>query len=355
MKAMIDLEFLKNKKVLITGHTGFKGRWLSLILADCGIKMIGISADDIFKKESRFLFSVIDVREYFCDIKDADSINKIVSIEKPDVVINMAAQSLVNESINHPEESIATNILGFTNIFLASLRLDKKVFFLNVTTDKVYRNLETGQSFVESDFIGGSDPYSCSKSCVELLGYSLYETYVKKMGVSELSVVNLRAGNVIGGCDFAVDRIVPDIYRSVTSEKILSIRMRDAVRPWQHVLDALNAYLIVMKELTNCHDENLYCNYNIGPIQKSQRTVGEVVDLAKSHFPGLKVNFEKGGVAESSYLALDSLHLQKNTDWESVYSEAEALDATFKWYKAYINGQDMITLMRNDINNFFSK
>jgi len=352
---MINLEFLKNKKVLITGHTGFKGRWLSLILADCGIEIIGISADDCFKKESRFLFSSIDVREYFCDIQNGDSVHRIVSKERPDVMINMAAQSLVNESINNPEESISTNILGFTNIFLASLKLDKKVYFLNVTTDKVYRNLETGKSFVESDFIGGADPYSCSKSCVELLSYSLYETYVRKMGVSQLSIVNLRAGNVIGGCDFAANRIVPDIYRSITSEATLCIRMRDAVRPWQHVLDALHAYLIVLKDLIKCHDESLFYSYNIGPIQKSQRTVGEVVDLAKSYFPSLEVDYEKGGIAESSYLALDSSHLQKNTDWEPVYTEEEALEATFNWYKAYINGESMIDLMRNDIHNFFSE
>lgn len=349
---MIDFSTLNGKKILITGHTGFKGRWLCLLLRKFGLNVTGLSMHDDFLHESRFLFDELVIPEYFVDLRDAAETKRIIETCQPDIVIHMAAQSLVGDSIEDPAGTISTNVMGFTNLFVGLMAANSEVILLNVTSDKVYRNSENGVSFKETDELGGSDPYSCSKSCVELLSFSLFQTYVLKLQKADMSVFNLRAGNVIGGADFGRNRIIPDIYRSVLTGDALKIRMPDATRPWQHVVEALFGYLTVLTQSISSGESRQFKSFNVGPIHTDHASVENIVVKAGDYFTTLKFEIERGGSAEANILNLDCNKLVSECGWGQVHSENTWFELTFNWYKKFMEGNPAISLMESDIDAF---
>ena len=349
---MIDFSTLIGKKILVTGHTGFKGRWLCLLLRKFELDVTGLSMSDNFVKESRFLYDKLEIPEYFADLRDAAETKRIIENCQPDIVIHMAAQSLVGASIDDPAGTISSNVMGFTNLFVGLMSAKPDAILLNITSDKVYRNSEKGTNFKETDELGGSDPYSCSKSCVELLSFSLFQTYVLKLQMVDMSVFNLRAGNVIGGADFGRNRIIPDIYRSVSNGDVLKIRMPDAVRPWQHVVEALFGYLIVLTQSISSGERRQFESFNVGPINTQHASVENIVVKAGDYFTSLKFDIEQGGSAEANLLNLDCNKLVSECGWSQVYSENTWFDLTFNWYKKFMEGNSAISLMESDIDAF---
>ena len=352
---MIDLTFLNNKKILITGHTGFKGRWLVGLLSQlCNAKLVCVAPKDIFFKESRVFFEKINIEETFIDISNAKKIDSLIRKTLPDVIIHLGAQSLVNESISNPLKTFSTNILGTANVLAAAGALEKKILILNITSDKVYKNNENLEPFNESSELGGLDPYSCSKSCAELISHAFFDTYVNKLKLSNLSIANLRAGNVIGGGDFGVNRIIPDIYRSTKMGEVLQLRMPYAIRPWQHVLDCLFGYLYAMKHISKSED-SISVNFNVGPQDSNNLTVLDICEQAKKWFPALSLKTNSELVAESKFLLLDSKLLTQSTGWKPVYDTNKAVEQTFKWYYSFDNGANINDLVNKDIQDYLTK
>jgi CDP-glucose 4,6-dehydratase len=351
---MIDLTFLNNKKILITGHTGFKGRWLVGLLSQlCNAKLICVAPRDIFFKESRVFFEKINIEEVFIDISNAKKVDNLIKKILPDVIIHLGAQSLVNESISNPLKTFSTNILGTANILVAAGALEKKILILNITSDKVYKNSENLEPFNESSELGGLDPYSCSKSCADLISHAFFDTYVKKLKLSKLSIANLRAGNVIGGGDFGVNRIIPDIYRSAKTGEVLELRMPYAIRPWQHVLDCLFGYLYALKHISKSED-TMSVSFNVGPQDSNNLTVLDLCEKAKKWFPALSFNTNSELVAESKFLLLDSNLLSQSTGWKPVYDTYKAVEQTFKWYYNFENGANVSDLVNKEIQDYLT-
>lgn len=351
---MIDLTFLNNKKILITGHTGFKGRWLVGLLSQlCNAKLICVAPRDKFFKESRVFFEKINIEEVFIDISNARKVDNLIKKILPDVIIHLGAQSLVNESISNPLKTFSTNILGTANILVSAGALEKKILILNITSDKVYKNRENLEPFNESSELGGLDPYSCSKSCADLISHAFFDTYVNKLKLSKLSIANLRAGNVIGGGDFGVNRIIPDIYQSAKMGEVLELRMPYAIRPWQHVLDCLFGYLYALKHISKSED-TMSVNFNVGPQDSNNLTVLELCEKAKKWFPALSFNTNSELVAESKFLLLDSNLLSQSTGWKPVYDTYKAVEQTFKWYYNFDNGANVSDLVNKEIQDYLT-
>ena len=351
---MIDLSFLDNKIILITGHTGFKGRWLVRLLDKlCNAKLMGVAPKDIFFQESRVFFENIDIDEIFFDISDFKKVDDLIRKVSPDVIIHLGAQSLVNDAITNPLKTFSSNILGTANILSASGSLDKKIMFLNITSDKVYKNSENLDPFTESSELGGLDPYSCSKSCAELISHSFFDTYVNKLKLSKLSIANLRAGNVIGGGDFGLNRIIPDIHRTIKLGEKLQLRMPYAIRPWQHVLDCLSGYLHALNHIAS-FEECVSIDFNVGPQNFEKVTVLDICEHAKKWFPMLIYELNSAVVAESEFLLLDSKLLSETTGWAPFYNTHEAIDQTFKWYHSFENGYDASALINKEVTDYLT-
>tara|TARA_B110000090_G_scaffold203784_1_gene248906 strand:+ start:688 stop:1755 length:1068 start_codon:yes stop_codon:yes gene_type:complete len=349
---MTKFSFLNRKTILITGHTGFKGRWLVRLLSRlCNAKLIGFSPKDSFFDESRIFFEEIDINEINIDISDAKKVSDEMRRVLPDIIIHLGAQSLVNNAISNPLKTFSTNILGTANILSAAGSLNKKVMILNVTSDKVYRNSESLKPFTEDSELGGLDPYSCSKSCAELISHSFFDTYVNKLKLTELSIANLRAGNVIGGGDFGENRIIPDIYRTIQSGKPLELRMPNAIRPWQHVLDCLSGYLHALSFIASSK-KSISMNFNVGPQDTEKFTVLEICQRAQKWFPSLSYNINSQVVAETKVLLLESTLLSQSTGWKPLYSTPEAIDQTLKWYHDYDKGHLASDLMDKEIKDY---
>ena len=263
----MDSNFWKNKKVLLTGHTGFKGSWLSLWLQKLGVDLVGFSKS-IPTKPS--LFELADVEKNMTsimgDITHIERITDVVKQHNPEIIIHMAAQSLVHKSYDQPLETFSTNIMGTVNLLEAIRNTSKKCVIINVTSDKCYENQELSRGYKENDPMGGYDPYSSSKGCAELITSSFRDSFFKNSNDKDydISLASVRAGNVIGGGDWADNRIMPDIMRGILNKKIIKIRNPTAVRPWQHVLEPLRGYLELAEKLYNYKSEYTE-SWNFGP------------------------------------------------------------------------------------------
>ena len=326
----------KNKKVLITGHTGFKGSWLTIWLNKLGAKVYGISLDvpsnpSNFKINSVKSFSKnynFDICNY---IKLKSTINKI----KPDYIFHLAAQALVKKSYQNPKLTFETNSIGTLNILesLKELKIKKKCSLVIITSDKSYKNLEIERGYVEGDLIGGHDPYSASKACAELIIQSYLKSYFNKK--TNIRVAIARAGNVIGGGDWSENRLIPDIIRSYSKKKTLEIRNPNSTRPWQHVLEALAGYLILGKKLHN--SKNFHSEiFNFGPSIKNSLSVLGLIKIIKKSFKGLKwkIKISKKHY-ESKLLSLNSKKAYKRLNWKCVLLTNETINFVTDWYQAY--------------------
>ena len=342
--------FYRNKKVLITGHTGFKGGWLSLFLKILGSEVFGIS--NMRKKislESGFDSTLIH-KEILTDINNVSVYKKEILDFEPDIVFYLAAQPLVREAYKNPVKTINTNIMGLTK-FLNFIREVRSVkLILTVTSDKVYEHKQIKQQFIESDRLGGIEPYGASKAMQEMIVKVFYESYFKESNVSMLTV---RAGNVLGGGDWAKDRLIVDIINSIISKKKMEVRYLHNTRPWQYVVELIYGYLLLVKRFYN--DDLGYGTYNFAP-QKSY-PAEDILNFSKVYWGenfNFKVSKNKTHIFEEQNLQISNKKIQTYIKWQNHQDLTEVLRNTFDWYKAFINKKQLYDLNTKIINEYLN-
>jgi CDP-glucose 4,6-dehydratase len=343
----------KGKKVLVTGNTGFKGSWLSAWLQHLGAKVWGFSLDVPTKPAN---FEVLDleklIRHIEGDVRNRQAVMQVVSQIKPDMVFHLAAQALVRKSFDVPAETFETNAFGTMNI-LEALRHDPKVKVgVFITSDKCYRNLEWPWGYREDDVLGGEDPYSTSKGCAELIIRSYHHSFF----MNGPNVASTRAGNVIGGGDWAEDRIVPDAVRAWSQEHTLKVRSPNATRPWQHVLEPLSGYLWLGARLWAGDREARGQAYNFGPNPLVNQSVSELLSALAGHWPGAKWKTEEtiGEKKESTLLKLCCDKALHQLGWHAALDFEATVAMTARWYRNYYHkdGADMMDLTRRQIDDY---
>jgi len=340
---MISFEnIFYGKTILITGHNGFKGTWLSLWLNKLGANVIGVSLPE---DEGNHHFSQlnVDVKEYFCDIRNVDGLRKIFLESQPEAVFHLAAQSLVRPSYKDPLETWSTNVMGTANVLEMCRLTDTVKAVLIVTSDKCYENREWRWGYREVDRLGGHDPYSASKACCELVTKSYRDAFPHDRTAG--LIASARAGNVIGGGDWAVDRLIPDVMRAIRNNEEMIIRSPHSTRPWQHVLEPLSGYLMLVKKLLEGQVE-YSAAWNFGPGDQSNRTVLEVVEQLNLNFPTLKLAInenENEKVHEAGLLKLDSSKSNDILLWKSVWGWQSALEYTANWYISNFSNSSSIS------------
>ncbi len=348
----MDLSFYKGKKVLVTGHTGFKGTWLCRILINAGAQVTGYSLNPPTEPN---LFSMADVESrmnsVIGDIRDLDHLKKVFEQTQPEIVLHLAAQPIVRDSYKDPVYTYETNVMGTVNI-CECVRLNPCVkSFLNVTTDKVYKNNEWEWGYRENEPLDGFDPYSNSKSCSELVTHSYINSFFDNMN---LAVSTARAGNVIGGGDFANDRIVPDCVRAAIEGKDIIVRNPHSTRPYQHVLEPLAAYLIIAQK--QFEDKKYAGFYNVGPDETDCVTTGNLVDTFCAKWgEGIKwIDRYDGGPHEANFLKLDCSKLKTTFGWKPRWNFDTAIEKSVEWSKVYAAGGDVVACMDKEIEEFFN-
>lgn len=344
-------EFYKGKRVLVTGHTGFKGSWLSRILVNAGALVTGYSLEAP-TEPALFTMAGLEgrMRSVIGDIRDLEHLKQVFEETRPEIVLHLAAQPIVRDSYKDPVYTYATNVMGTVNI-LECVRLFPCVrSFLNVTTDKVYENMEWEYGYRENDRLDGYDPYSNSKSCSELVTHSYKKSFFegRSCGIS-----TCRAGNVIGGGDFANDRIVPDCVRAAMKKEAIVVRNPHSTRPYQHVLEPLAVYLMIAK--AQYEDESFAGYYNVGPDDQDCVTTGELVDMFCSLWGnGMTwINKSDGGPHEANFLKLDCSRLKSVFGWRPRFHVKEAMGLTTEWFGAMESGKDVIEVMDRQIKDMF--
>ena len=345
-----DLTFYKGKKVFVTGHTGFKGSWLCRMLLDLGAEVTGYSLEPPTEPS---LFKLADLGSQICsitdDIRDLDSLMKAFRDTEPEIVFHLAAQPIVRESYKNPVYTYETNVMGTVNILECIRQTDSVRSFLNVTTDKVYHNREWEWGYRETDPLDGFDPYSNSKSCSELVTHSYKNSFFADR---ELTVSTARAGNVIGGGDFATDRIVPDCIRAAFSKTPIQVRNPHSTRPYQHVLEPLYVYLMIAAR--QYEDKSFEGYYNVGPGDEDCVTTGELTELfCQAWGEGLTwEDHYTGGPHEANFLKLDCSRLRQTFGWKPAWGVQEAIRQTVAWTKSWQAGEDINRVMSSQIQEF---
>ena len=348
---MINKNFWKNKKILITGHTGFKGRWLTIILKVLGSKVFGISLDEKYNFEKKEYINFLKKKNcFFLDIRKGKKIEKVILKINPEIIIHMAAKSKVIDGYYNPVETFETNFMGTVNILNASVKLKKLKTILVVTTDKVYENNEKKKKFSENDKLGGDDPYSTSKASAEII-----LNYYRKFN-PRIKIISVRAGNIIGGGDFGTDRIVPDLVKAWKTKKKLIIRNPRSIRPWQYVLDVLISYIRIIE--LSYKLKNINSSFNIGPFLTDLNVI-ELVSKIKNHFNNLKLIIKKNKlILEKEYLNLDIKRSVKLLGLKNNISLNERIERTANLYKQILNSKNinhMEQIYKKEILNFLSK
>ncbi|POF33749.1 CDP-glucose 4,6-dehydratase [Roseibium marinum] len=344
------MSFWQDRKVLLTGHTGFKGAWLSELLVGRGAEVSGIALPPE-GESSLYADLKLDtrMRSTLLDIRDADALRKEVAAIAPDIVLHLAAQSLVRRSYKDPVGNWATNVMGTVHLLDALHRLDRQVTAIVVTTDKVYENHEWAYAYRENDPLGGYDPYSASKAAAELVSSS----WRRSFGGAGLKIATARAGNVIGGGDWAEDRLVPDIIRSLQAGKPAEIRNPASIRPWQHVLDPLEGYLTLAERVHLAADARFQSGYNFGPELADVFSVRDLADTILKHWPGDWTGAsETGAVHEAGRLSLSIDKARCDLGWAPVWRFADAIEKTVTWYRQVAEGADPLQVTRDQIAAF---
>lgn len=345
-----ELEFFKGKRVLITGHTGFKGSWMSVFLVNAGAQVIGYSSCS--KTETR-LFDLCSIKEQIThikgDVRDLDHLLSVFHAYHPEIVIHMAAQPIVRDSYKDPVGTYSTNVMGTVNVCEAVRQTPSVRSFLNVTTDKVYENKEWEWGYREDEPLDGYDPYSNSKSCSELVTHAYKRSFFSDRRVA---VSTARAGNVIGGGDFANDRIIPDCVRAALKGEVIKVRNPFSIRPYQHVLESVYAYLMIGAE--QYQNPSLAGYYNVGPDEQDLFRTGDLVDMFVRHWgDGLSwVDMYDGGPHEASFLKLDSSKIKKTFGWKPRWNLETAIEKIIDWTKCYADGRDVRACMDRQIWEF---
>ena len=332
---------LASKKILVTGHTGFKGVWLCLWLQSIGAEVSGIALAPEGEDNLHTLLNP-DMPSALIDLRDREAIEYQITKIRPEVVFHLGAQSLVRRSYTIPIETFATNVMGTLHVLEAVRRVGTVQAVVNVTTDKCYQNHETGIPFVESDPMGGYDPYSASKGATEIASHAYRQSFLESEGIK---MATARAGNVIGGGDFSEDRLIPDAVRAIKAGSPLVMRAPDAIRPWQHVLDVLQGYMLLAEHLLA--DKAPLTAVNIAPLDDKGVTVHEMVTQL---YDTIQYEERKGVIQvlkqendphEATMLRLDATLAHHQLGWQPRYDTKQAVDVTAKWYEAWLTGQNM--------------
>lgn len=347
-----DISFYNGKKVFVTGHTGFKGSWLCRLLVNAGAVVTGYSLNPP-TEPSLFEIAKIeqDIHSVIGDIRDYALLMKTFDEAQPEIVIHLAAQPIVREGYKNPAYTYETNVMGTVNI-LECVRNNTCVkSFLNVTTDKVYLNREWEWGYREDEILDGYDPYSNSKSCSELVTHSYKNSFFSD---GRVAISTARAGNVIGGGDFASDRIIPDCIRAVQRQEDIVVRNPFSTRPYQHVLEPLYAYLMIAA--MQYKDKKYACYYNVGPDDQDCFQTGALVDLFVKHWgDGVKwVNCCEGGPHEAKFLKLDCSKLKSTFGWRPRWNLDRAIEKVVEWSKCWLEGDDVRACMDRQIEEFLN-
>jgi CDP-glucose 4,6-dehydratase len=337
----------QGKRVLVTGHTGFKGSWLTWWLHRLGAKVHGYSlpSDTVPNHASQLPQHLSS--ELLGDIREAQQLHDYVQKVQPEIIFHLAAQPLVRRSYREPEETFSTNVIGTLHLLQAARSCESVDAFVCVTSDKVYENLESTDGYRESDRLGGSDPYSCSKACAELVASSFRNSYwnLNQYGKTHHCLLaTVRAGNVIGGGDWSEDRLIPDAVRAVTSGAILTIRSPSSVRPWQHVLEPLSGYLQVGERLLK-KDPTSATAWNFGPSETDDVSVGEVIEAFAESWPELKyqIQIDPNAPHETKFLKVLSNQAKERLHWQPVWGWRQAVQTTAQWYREFHRHQKVLT------------
>ncbi|NRT37020.1 CDP-glucose 4,6-dehydratase [Clostridium beijerinckii] len=349
---MLDIRFYKNKRVFVTGHTGFKGTWLCKMLINAGAIVTGYS---LKPSTNPSLFHIVSIGEKMTsvlgDIRDFNSVKKAFNEAQPEIVFHLAAQPIVRDSYRNPKYTYETNVMGTVNILECIRLLGMVKSFLNVTTDKVYKNNEWEWGYRENESLDGFDPYSNSKSCSELVTNSYKNSFFSE---EQVAISTARAGNVIGGGDFAIDRIVPDCIRAAEKKETIIVRNPYSIRPYQHVLEALSAYLLIAQKQ---YQDIKYADfYNVGPDECDCITTGNLVDVFCKKWGGNMSWEDKfiSGPHEANYLKLDCSKIKNKFGWKPRWDIETAIEKTVEWTKCYMKQMDIDECMNEQIKEFFN-
>lgn len=352
----MEQSFWKNKKVFISGHTGFKGTWLVHWLNILGANIVGASLQPT-GRQKEFAESGIQLASssHFCDIRDADKLQNLLLSTKPDVIFHLAAQAIVADSYQNPRQTFETNVMGTINILETVRKLPETKAVILATTDKVYSNRNLGHPFVEEDPLGGDDPYSASKACAEWVVTSYKKSFFRNVGGhgTRQGLATVRAGNVIGGGDWSEYRLIPDLIRAKINNTVMEIRHPEATRPWQHVLDALNGYILLAEQLYS-NSESFSEAWNFGPDTDEIKNVRWVVkNCSEKYDLDYRVLEDPHQVfKEKRDLSLDSSKAKKKLGWRPHLSLVDSLNLTWEWYEKFLEGQTCSSLCESQITAF---
>lgn len=344
--------FWQGKKVFITGHTGFKGSWLTEVLLALGAEVTGYALNppttqnhfELLKLASRIK------AHHIADIRELETLTNAIVSAEPDIILHLAAQPIVRLSYDEPVETFDVNVMGTVNLLQAARKADKARACVVVTSDKCYLNEDTGKMFDENDKLGGADPYSASKAAAEIVAYAYNASYFKK---SHLRMATVRAGNVIGGGDWAADRLIPDVARAASAGTSVHIRSPHATRPWQHVLEPLRGYLLLAEKLYQGEGEYRE-GWNFGPLPEDIQSVSVVLTALKEHLPFDLQLDTAPQPHEAQRLGLDVRKAADRLGWTPQLKLKDAIRMTGEWYKAHIDGKDMPEVSRQQIKEYFS-
>lgn len=354
---MTDLSFYRDKKILVTGNTGFKGSWVTSLLLKLGAKVMGYALEPPTEPSMFELCGLgQEMETVIGDIRDLDKLQSVMKQMQPEFVLHMAAQPIVRESYRNPVYTYSVNVMGTVNVLECVRNNDCVKSFLNVTTDKVYLNREWQWGYRENEELNGYDPYSNSKSCSELVTGCYRNSFFGKGSGRATAISTARAGNVIGGGDFAKDRILPDCVRSVQAGKKIVLRNPDSVRPYQHVLEPTIAYLLLLQH--QYHNIQAAGSYNVGPDETDCISTGEIADafcrewdLRTGRSVEWTCNGEKGP-HEANFLKLDCTKLKNTIGWRPSWDIGTALSRTVEWYAAYLSGEEVRVCTERQIDEF---
>ena len=343
-------EFYKGRKVFVTGHTGFKGSWLCHLLLYLGAEVTGYATLPPTDPSIYELTGLSDrIHSVIGDVRDGEKLKNAMREAEPEIVLHLAAQPIVRESYRNPVYTYETNVMGTVHVLEAVRAVESVRSFLNVTTDKVYQNNEWEWGYRETDPLDGYDPYSNSKSCSELVTHSYQKSFFTD---GRCAISTARAGNVIGGGDFAADRIIPDCVRAALTGQDIIVRNPFSTRPYQHVLEPLCAYLMIA--MRQYEDNSFSGNYNVGPDDRDCVTTGELADLfCESWGDSMRwINKYDGGPHEANFLKLDCSRIKSVFGWKSVWRVSEAVERTVAWSRVYEAGEDVTGVMGRQIGEY---
>ena len=355
---MLFSNIYKNKTVLVTGHNGFKGAWLSLWLKNLGAKVTGISIENLEEKSFFKVNGISDlVEDLNLDIRNLDSIKHLIKQLEPDFVFHLAAQALVRRSYRDPLETWSTNLVGTLNILESLRSLEKKCACILITSDKCYSNKEWAWGYRENDTLGGPDPYSASKACAELAIKSYVKSFFNNKKNALVKISSARAGNVIGGGDWSENRIIPDAIKSIKNKKKFYLRNPLSTRPWQHVLEPISGYLKLGYYLS-IKPKSFSQSWNFGPKGNQIKNVRNLIKILSSNlYPfKLKVFHSKNKkIKEAKLLKLNSQKAFELLKWKCKWNMEQAIEKTAFWYKAFLLNEDTKKLIKKQIREYFNK